>query len=81
MVIVFNLKKKKKKEIENLFTKLKYKNLYTEFIGYDFKKVANSVFLKIAEELDLSIRIKASEDNNSKKENIKTRLTDEEQDK
>ena len=36
---------------------------------------------KIAEELDLSIRIKASEDNNSKKENIKTRLTDEEQDK
>lgn len=81
LVIVFNFNESGKKEIENLFTKLKYKNLYTEFIGYDFKKVANSVFLKIAEELDLSIRIKASEDNNSKKENIKTRLTDEEQDK
>ena len=81
LVIVFNFNESGKKEIENLFTKLKYQNLYTEFIGYDFKKVANSVFLKIAEELDLSIRIKASEDNNSKKENIKTRLTDEEQDK
>lgn len=81
LVIVLNFNESGKKEIENLFTKLKYKNLYTEFIGYDFKKVANSVFLKIAEELDLSIRIKASEDNNSKKENIKTRLTDEEQDK
>ena len=55
LVIVFNFSESGKKSIESLFPKLKYKNLYTDLIGYDFKKVATTVFLKIAEQFDSSI--------------------------
>jgi hypothetical protein len=55
LVIVFNFSESGKNSIESLFPKLKYKNLYTDLIGYDFKKVATTVFLKIAEQFDSSI--------------------------
>lgn len=55
LIIVFSYSDSQKKYIEELFPKLKYKNLYTDFIGFDFKKVTQSVFLQIAEQFDSSI--------------------------
>lgn len=55
LVVVFNYSESQKTYIESLFTQLKYKNLYTEFIGFDFKKVVDFVFFSIAQKLDTSI--------------------------
>lgn len=83
LVIVFSFSESGKDYIESLFPKLKYKNLYTDLTGYDFKKVANSVFLKLAEQFDSSIGFLKSE-NKSENEHtgtIKTESQNEEQSK
>ncbi|NGM65430.1 SIR2 family protein [Sphingobacterium sp. SGR-19] len=54
LVIVFNFDEIGKKVIEELFPKLKYKNLYTELTGYTFGKVATSVFGALAKQLETS---------------------------
>jgi len=64
LIVVFSFSDSGKAYIETLFPKLKYKNLYTDLTGYDFKKVVTSVFLKLASRFDLSIN---SEDSNDDK--------------
>jgi hypothetical protein len=54
-------------------------NIYTDLTGYDFKKVANSVFLKLAEQFDSSIGFLKSEDEYTG--TIKTESQNEEQSK
>lgn len=54
LVIVFNFDITGKTVIEELFPKLKYKNLYTELTGYTFGKVATSVFGELAKQLETS---------------------------
>ncbi|MWB94025.1 hypothetical protein GON26_06600 [Flavobacterium sp. GA093] len=66
LIIVFNFSDSGKTYIETLFPKLKYKNLYTDLIGYDFKKVVSSVFLKLASRFDLSINSEDSDEDKSK---------------
>jgi len=52
LVVVFNYSEEDKKAIDELFPKLKYKNLYTGFVGYDFKKVTQSIFQPLAGQFD-----------------------------
>lgn len=54
LVIVFSFDMTGKTVIEQLFPKLKYKNLYTELTGYTFGKVATSVFGELAKQLETS---------------------------
>lgn len=81
LVIVFNFSESGKNSIENLFPKLKYKNLYTDLIGYDFMKVATTVFLKMAEQFDSSINTEKPdpETDNKNAETIKTEIEDDKQ--
>ncbi|KAA2223288.1 SIR2 family protein [Chryseobacterium sediminis] len=51
LIIVFNYSEGSKKQIDGFFPNLKYKNLYTDFVGFDFKKIANEIFLSIAEHI------------------------------
>ncbi|QXU50171.1 SIR2 family protein [Chryseobacterium sp. D764] len=51
LIIVFNYSEGGKKQIDGFFSNLKYKNLYTDFIGFDFKKIVNEIFLSIAEHI------------------------------
>jgi len=52
LVVVYNYSEEGRKSVESFFPKLKYKNLYTDLVGYDFKKVTEEVFLKLAEQFD-----------------------------
>lgn len=81
LVIVFNFSESGKKSIESLFPKLKYKNLYTDLIGYDFKKVATTVFLKIAEQFDSSINSGKSDSavDSPNPKTLKTEIKDDKQ--
>ncbi|GGE90882.1 SIR2-like domain-containing protein [Chishuiella changwenlii] len=78
LVIVFNYSDSQKEYIESLFSQLKYKNLYTDFIGFDFKKVVNSVFLNIAEKFESSINEKLSVVDIAVSDNLKAEPKDEE---
>ncbi|MBO9691105.1 SIR2 family protein [Chryseobacterium sp.] len=51
LIIVFNYSEGGKKQIDGFFPNLKYKNLYTDFVGFDFKKISNEIFLSIAEHI------------------------------
>lgn len=51
LIIVFNYSEDGKKQIDSFFPNLKYKNLYTDFVGFDFKKISNEIFLSIAEHI------------------------------
>lgn len=51
LIIVFNYSEGGKKQIDAFFPNLKYKNLYTDFVGFDFKKIVNEIFLSIAEHI------------------------------
>lgn len=61
LIVVFSFSDSGKAYIETLFPKLKYKNLYTNFTGYDFKKVVESVFLELASRFDLSVNLDDSD--------------------
>lgn len=54
LVIVFNFDEASKSYVEELFPKLKYKNLFTELTGYTFGKVTNSIFVELARQLETS---------------------------
>ncbi|QQU05051.1 SIR2 family protein [Myroides odoratus] len=81
LVIVFNYSKSQKKYIEGLFPQLKYKNLYTDLIGFDFNKVVNSVFLNIAESFESSINEKQQVVHITVSDNLKVESKDEESNK
>lgn len=51
LIIVFNYSEGGKKQIDSFFSNLKYKNLYTDFVGFDFKKIVTEIFLSIAEHI------------------------------
>ncbi len=51
LIIVFNYSEGGKKQIDSFFPNLKYKNLYTDFVGFDFKKIVTEIFLSIAEHI------------------------------
>jgi len=79
LVIVFNFSESGKEFIDDLFPKLKYKNLYTDLIGYDFGKVVNQVFLKLAEQFDSSINSSIAAVSNPNSENVQTKTEDDKQ--
>ncbi len=81
LVIVFNYSESQKKYIEELFPQLKYKNLYTDLIGFDFKKVVNSVFLNIAELFESTINEKQQVVDIIVSDNLKVESRDEESNK
>lgn len=54
LVVVFCFSFDDKAALEKLFPKLKYKNLYSEFVGYDFCKVVDNVFQPLAGQFDRS---------------------------
>ncbi len=55
LVIVFSFSENGKTSIEQLFPKLKYKNLFTDFVGYTFEKVTTNIFLELAKKFDNSL--------------------------
>lgn len=61
LVVVFNFDEDSKLGVEQLFPKLKYKNLYTELTGYTFEKVAISVFGALAKQLEMSFNTQTSD--------------------
>lgn len=81
LVIVINYSDSQKKYIEGLFPQLKYKNLYTDLVGFDFKKVVNSVFLNIAEQFESSINKKPQVVYITVSDNLKVESKDEESNK
>jgi len=62
LVVVFNYSEGGKKRVEELFEPLKYKNLYTDFVGYDFKKVTDDYFFPLAEKFNRSIKAENTEE-------------------
>lgn len=66
LIVVFSFSESGKEYIETLFPKLKYKNLYTDLTGYDFKTVVSSIFLKLASRFDLSVNSVVTDEDKSK---------------
>lgn len=66
LIVVFSFSESGKEYIETLFPKLKYKNLYTDLTGYDFKTVVSSIFLKLASRFDLSVNSVVIDEDKSK---------------
>jgi hypothetical protein len=52
LVCVFCFDQNEKEKIDGLFLALKFNNLYTDFVNYDFQKTTNSIFVGIAKNLD-----------------------------
>jgi len=52
LVIVFCFQESDKNNIIKLFPNLKYRNLYTDLVGYKFQNVVNHVFLDIAKNFE-----------------------------
>lgn len=77
MVIVFCFNESDKINIDALFPNLKYRNLYTDFVDYNFQKVVNEVFLSIAKNFDSSINEKQPIINITVSDNQKVEVQDE----
>ena len=77
IVIVFCFNESDKKNIDALFPNLKYRNLYTDFVDYNFQKVVNEVFLSIAKNFESSINEKQPIINITVSDNQKVEVQDE----
>lgn len=72
LVIIFNYSEQGKTRVEKMFEPLKYKNLHTDFVGYDFKKVTEDCFFPLAEKFNRNNKVEnggeEKDDNNLKPE-------------
>lgn len=72
LICVFCFNEVDKIKIDTLFAKLKFNNLYTNFIDYSFQKTTTDIFEQIAKKLDTNFYGKIEgEDINTKNENKK----------
>lgn len=72
LICVFCFNEDDKIKIDALFTKLKFNNLYTNFIDYSFQKTTTDIFEQIAKKLDTNFYGKIEgEDMNPKNEDKK----------
>ena len=62
LVIIFNFSENGKLRVEKMFEPLKYKNLHTDFVGYDFKKVTEDCFLPLAEKFNRNNKVESNGD-------------------
>ena len=76
LVVVFCFNEFDKESIDKLFPNLKYRNLYTDLVDYNFKKVVNDKFLSIANSFELSTNEKQPIINITVSENQKVEMQD-----
>lgn len=69
LIIVFSFDENEKNKIEALFPNLKYRNLYTDFVGFNFKKVCNEIFKQLAITIDSTFGNDETKDETEVKEN------------
>lgn len=81
LIVVFSYSNSQQSYIKELFPKLKYKNLYTDLVGFDFNKMVQSVFLQMAEQFESSINDKQSIIHISVSDNLKVEPKNEEPNK